>query len=132
MSGPALGANEIIGPIAALIGLLSLAMLVVWALSIAWVVRDADSRGKPGCALGLVIGILAWPWGLLVYWLVAQSDRPAPPLTDRPAPAPPTPPTRFAAASPSSWPTEPEPPARESAPPVSEETKEPDAPPPVV
>jgi hypothetical protein len=122
MNGPTFGHNELMAPIGALVGLLSLALLVVWALSIAWVVRDADARGKPGCALGLVIGILAWPWGLLVYWLMAQPDRRAP-VIDRPMPAPPSPPTQWAAAPPSSWP-----PA--SAPSAPEGTKEPDAFPP--
>lgn len=46
--------------------------LVVWTLI--WTYRDANARGKSGCLVTLVVFLLSWPIGLLV-WLIFRPDR---------------------------------------------------------
>ena len=45
-------------------------ILVTLALMI-WIYRDAESRGKSGILMLLLIGVVAWPWGVLI-WLAAR------------------------------------------------------------
>lgn len=45
--------------------------LVLWIASLIWIYRDAESRGKSGVLMVILIGIVAWPWGLLI-WLAAR------------------------------------------------------------
>ncbi len=45
--------------------------LVVWSLI--WVYRDASARGKSGCLVTLVVFLLSWPIGLLV-WLIFRPE----------------------------------------------------------
>ena len=45
------------------------ACLVLFAVSLVWVYRDAEARGKTGC-LWLLIAFFTWPFGLLAYVLL--------------------------------------------------------------
>ena len=48
---------------------LGIALLILYVWSIVWAYRDAISRGKPGWLVALMVALLSWPIGLLV-WLV--------------------------------------------------------------
>jgi len=50
-----------------------LVLLPVWAATLVWVYRDAEKLGKPGIVVALLIGLLCWPVGLLV-WLILRTD----------------------------------------------------------
>jgi hypothetical protein len=43
--------------------------LVLFAISLVWIYRDAESQGKTGC-LWLLIAFFTWPFGLLAYVLL--------------------------------------------------------------
>jgi len=51
-----------------------IAYLGVYIWSLIWLYNDAQRCGKNGCLLTLLIGLLLWPLGLLV-WLLARPDR---------------------------------------------------------
>ena len=55
----------------ALFGLIVLG-LYIW--SIVWAYRDAESRGKPGLLIALMIALLSWPISLLV-WIAFRPER---------------------------------------------------------
>jgi hypothetical protein len=57
--------SEILGTMV----LLAFIGLVIWSL--AWVYMDAEQRGKSGCLLVILIGLFAWPIGLII-WLIAR------------------------------------------------------------
>lgn len=62
-----------------IIGLiLGLVVLVFYIWSIIWAYRDAERKGKPGILVALIVALLAWPMGLLV-WLLVRPSREAPP-----------------------------------------------------
>ena len=53
-----------------LIGIvLGIVLLALYIWSIVWAYRDANSRGKPGWLVALLVALLSWPVGLLV-WLI--------------------------------------------------------------
>ena len=74
-----------------LLGGLFLVTSVVWISTLVWVYRDAERCGKPGILVALLIGVLFWPVGLLV-WLILRQDYLAKtlPPTAVPPPAPPS------------------------------------------
>jgi len=43
--------------------------------SIFWAYGDAERRGKSGCAVALLVALLSWPIGLLL-WVVFRPERP--------------------------------------------------------
>lgn len=53
--------------------ILGLILLVIYIWSIIWAYKDAESRGKPGWLVAIVVAFLAWPLGLLV-WLIVRPD----------------------------------------------------------
>lgn len=53
-----------------LIGIISLVFFVIWLATLIWVYRDANRRGKPGIVVALLVGLISWPIGLLVWVLV--------------------------------------------------------------
>jgi hypothetical protein len=63
-------AEEIKSAIAVLV-LLPIMGLIVW--SIVWAYRDAERRGKPGWAVALMVMLITWPIGLIV-WIVFRPD----------------------------------------------------------
>lgn len=48
-------------------------LLAAFIASIVWVWRDAERCGKPGILVALLVGLLFWPVGLLV-WLILRQD----------------------------------------------------------
>ena len=51
-----------------------LAYLVIAVLSVIWAYSDAESRGKSGCLVALMVIFLAWPVGLVV-WLIFRPEQ---------------------------------------------------------
>jgi len=54
-------------------GVFGLALLIVWIFSIVWVYGDAEKRGKSGCLVAILVALLSWPLGLIV-WLVFRPN----------------------------------------------------------
>lgn len=50
--------------IAGILIILTLALVV-------WIYRDAESRGKSGILIAFLVGVIAWPLGVLI-WLAAR------------------------------------------------------------
>lgn len=70
----------------------SLLLLVLYVWSVIWAVRDAEKRGKSGCLVALLVILLAYPIGLLVWLIFRPEDRRDRRLDHRPTPpAPPLP-----------------------------------------
>jgi hypothetical protein len=53
-----------------LAAIITLVFFVVWLVTVIWVYRDANRRGKPGIVVALLVGLISWPIGLLVWVLV--------------------------------------------------------------
>jgi hypothetical protein len=51
----------------------SVAMFVLYVWSIIWAYGDAEARGKPGCLVALLVMLLSWPIGLIL-WIVFRPD----------------------------------------------------------
>jgi hypothetical protein len=49
----------------------------IW--SVVWAARDAETRGKLGWLIALMVLLLAWPLGLIL-WLITRPEK----LTNRP------------------------------------------------
>jgi hypothetical protein len=54
--------------------LFSLIYAIVWIASIIWAYMDARNRDKSGCLVALLVIILPWPIGLIV-WLLLRPER---------------------------------------------------------
>lgn len=54
--------------------IVGLIILLIYFWSIIWAYRDAEKRGKPGWLVAVIVALLAWPLGLLVWLLVRPSD----------------------------------------------------------
>ena len=53
-----------------LIGIVvGIVLLVLYIWSIVWAYRDANDRGKPGWLVALLVALLSWPVGLVVWLL---------------------------------------------------------------
>jgi len=52
-----------------------LGVLSLYPISIIWVYRDANSRGKPGWAVALLVAFAYWPFGLLA-WVIFRPEKP--------------------------------------------------------
>lgn len=61
-----------LGIIGLFIGLL---ILVLYIWSIVWVYRDAERRSKPGWLVALLVALLSWPIGLLIWFIFRPSAR---------------------------------------------------------
>jgi len=51
-------------------------LLCVYIWSIVWAYHDAQARGKSGCLVVLLVFLLSWPVGLIV-WLVFRPEKKA-------------------------------------------------------
>jgi hypothetical protein len=51
--------------------LLILVCLAIYIASIVWVYRDANRRGKSGTLVALLVALISWPIGLVV-WLIIR------------------------------------------------------------
>jgi hypothetical protein len=65
-------AAYVVGMLIAFVALL--ALLALYPASIIWAYRDANSRGKPGWVLALIVAFAYWPFGLLV-WLLFRPEK---------------------------------------------------------
>lgn len=64
--------TEMFGTILVVFGvLLGFAMLVLLAISVVWVYRDAEQREGTGCLWSLLV-FISWPIGLLLYALLRR------------------------------------------------------------
>ena len=50
-----------------------LLMLISFIISLVWVYRDSEQRGKTGC-LWLLIVFFTWPFGLIAYFLLRDQE----------------------------------------------------------
>lgn len=57
------------------IALMMMVMFLLYLYSIFWAYGDAQDRGKPGCLVALVVALLSWPLGLIL-WVVLRPERP--------------------------------------------------------
>lgn len=55
--------------------IISLVVFVIYVWSIVWSYKDAKRRGKPGWLVAIIVALLAWPLGLLVWLLVRPNGR---------------------------------------------------------
>lgn len=53
--------------------LFAFCLLALFVGSIVWVFKDAQTRGKSGCLVAILVAFLCWPLGL-VAWLVFRPD----------------------------------------------------------
>ncbi|HEX8747757.1 MAG TPA: hypothetical protein VF717_11205 [Pyrinomonadaceae bacterium] len=53
--------------VACIIGLI---LFAVYIASLVWVYRDANRRGKSGILVALLVALISWPIGLLVWFLI--------------------------------------------------------------
>lgn len=53
--------------------LVGLIFLGLYLYSIVWSYNDAESRGKSGCLVALLVALLSWPIGLIV-WVVLRPE----------------------------------------------------------
>ena len=61
-------------PVLVVLGAMASAViLTLFVYSIVWAYRDAEARGKPGILVGLVVALVQWPGGLIL-WLVFRPD----------------------------------------------------------
>lgn len=47
-----------------------LILAAIYIASLVWVYRDANRRGKSGVLVALLVALISWPIGLLVWLLV--------------------------------------------------------------
>ena len=46
------------------------AILALYIWSLVWAVSDAEKRGKSGCLVALMVLLLPWPVGLIIWLLI--------------------------------------------------------------
>lgn len=51
--------------------IVSLAVLALYIWSIVWSYKDAERRGKSGILVALMVALLSWPIGLII-WLIIR------------------------------------------------------------
>lgn len=54
---------------------LSLIVFVIYIGSVVWAFSDARGRGKSGCLVALLVLLLVWPVGLIVWLLIRPASR---------------------------------------------------------
>jgi hypothetical protein len=54
---------------------ISLPLLAVFIWSIVWAYNDAESRGKSGCLVALLVFLLTWPVGLIIWLLIRPTEK---------------------------------------------------------
>ncbi len=52
---------------------LALLMMTLFIMSLVWVYKDSEKRGKSGC-LWLLIVFFTWPFGLIAYFLLRDQE----------------------------------------------------------
>ncbi|MBC5772994.1 hypothetical protein H8S95_02875 [Pontibacter sp. KCTC 32443] len=63
-----------------LIGIvLGIAVFILYVWSVVWAYKDANRRGKPGWLVAIMVALLSWPIGLIVWLLFRPAQgRPLP------------------------------------------------------
>lgn len=51
----------------------ALLMMILCIVSLVWVYRDSEKRGKTGC-LWLLLVFFTWPFGLIAYYLLRDQE----------------------------------------------------------
>jgi hypothetical protein len=59
------------------IGISGVLFIVLYGLSLAWVYRDANSRGMRGWLVLLLVAFLGWPLSL-IFWIALRPIRSTP------------------------------------------------------
>ena len=55
--------------------LLMLGLLGLYIWSIFWAYGDGERRGKSGCLVALLVMLLSWPLGLIVWLIFRPEER---------------------------------------------------------
>jgi hypothetical protein len=64
------------GLIGGFIGLcISLPILAIYIYSIIWAYGDAENRGKSGCLVALLVFLVTWPVGLIIWLLIRPEGK---------------------------------------------------------
>lgn len=53
--------------------LLYLFVFVIYVGSVIWAFAEAQNRGKSGCLVALLVLLLVWPVGLIIWLLIRPS-----------------------------------------------------------
>ncbi|WP_162425929.1 hypothetical protein [Pontibacter pudoricolor] len=53
--------------------IIGLVLLVFYIWSVVWAYKDANRRGKPGWLVAVLVALLSWPLGL-VLWLLFRPN----------------------------------------------------------
>jgi hypothetical protein len=48
-------------------------MMTLYLVSLVWVYRDSEKRGKTGC-IWLLLVFFTWPFGLIAYYLLRDQE----------------------------------------------------------
>jgi len=56
-----------------------LVMLIIWLFVCFWVYKDANKRGENGVLWALIVLLVLGIIGLIIYFLLVRSKKPAPP-----------------------------------------------------
>lgn len=71
--------SDVMGSVSTLFMMICIALpmtiLVIW--SIIWAYNDANKRGKSGCLVALLVFLLTWPVGLII-WLIFRPEEKGP------------------------------------------------------
>lgn len=68
--------NDIANIFVTLIGIVvGLTFLAVYIYSIVWAYGDAERRGKSGCLVALLVFLLTWPVGLIIWLLIRPEEK---------------------------------------------------------
>lgn len=63
---------ELVGMIVgAFIGLI---VFFIYIATVVWAYSDGNARGKSGCLVALLVALLSWPIGLLI-WIVLRPNK---------------------------------------------------------
>jgi hypothetical protein len=71
------GAPELVISFAAVAAIMTF-LVVMFALliySLVWVYKDAESRGKKGWLVALLVFLFNWPWSLLLWYVFRPEHR---------------------------------------------------------
>ena len=55
---------------------LGLVFAIVFLWSVIWAYNDAERRGKSGCLVALLVFLLSWPVGLIIWLVFRPEEKP--------------------------------------------------------
>jgi len=70
-----MGMEDIFAGIGLIGIILGFALLVLYIWSVIWAYKDANRRGKSGWLVAIMVALLSWPVGLVV-WLLFRPTAP--------------------------------------------------------